>query len=141
METTGVFVKSSATRIVASTFGILVGLAGIEHGFFEMLQGNVKPDSVLFAAIGPEQRFWEYGTEHAFTLVPSLLVTGILAMIIGLLVIVWSAKSIQRRYGAGVLLLLSILLFLVGGGFAPDLPCHCSDLYRDSDQQAVGLVA
>jgi len=26
-------------------FGILVGLAGIEHGIFEILQGDVKPDA------------------------------------------------------------------------------------------------
>lgn len=109
----------SATRIVASTFGVLVGLAGIEHGLFEMLQGNVRPDSWLFAAIGPAQRFWEHGTEHAVTVVPNLFVTGILAMIVGLLVAAWSVWFVQRKYGAGVLLLLSILLFLVGGGFAP----------------------
>jgi hypothetical protein len=30
----------SATRVVASTLGVLVGLAGIDHGFFEVLQGN-----------------------------------------------------------------------------------------------------
>lgn len=38
------FLKNiGATKAVASTFGVLVGLAGIEHGFFEMLQGNVTP--------------------------------------------------------------------------------------------------
>jgi hypothetical protein len=29
---------NSATRIVASTFGVLAGLLGIEHGYFETLQ-------------------------------------------------------------------------------------------------------
>lgn len=86
----------SATRIVASTFGVLVGLAGIEHGLFEMLQGNVRPDSWLFAAIGPAQRFWEHGTEHAVTVVPNLFVTGILAMIVGLLVAAWSVEVLRR---------------------------------------------
>lgn len=109
----------SATRIVASTFGTLVGLAGIEHGFFEILQGDAKPASLMIEAIGPVQRFWEYGTEPAFTVIPSFLATGILAMIVGLLVVVWSAAFVQRRYGAAVLLLLSVLSFLVGGGFAP----------------------
>ena len=47
------------------------------------------------------------------------LVTGILAMIIGLLVAIWSIAFIHRKYGAGVLLVLSIILWLVGGGFAP----------------------
>lgn len=109
----------SARRIVASTFGILVGLAGIDHGVFEILQGNIKSEGLMIKAIGPAQRFWEYGTEPALTIVPSFLVTGILAVIIGVLVIIWAAGFVDRRYGAGVLLLLSVLLFLVGGGFAP----------------------
>lgn len=109
----------SATRKVASTFGILVGLAGIDHGIFEILQGDVKPGSLMIEAIGPAQRFWEYGTEPALTIIPSFLVSGIFAVIVGLLVIVWAAGFVHRKYGAGVLLLLSVLLFLVGGGFAP----------------------
>lgn len=119
MENTEASNKTSATRIVASTFGVLVGLAGIEHGFFEILQGSRKPGSLLFEAIGPAQRFWEHGTEHALTIVPNLLVTGILAMLLGILVVLWSVGFVQKKYGAGVLLLLSILLFLVGGGFSP----------------------
>jgi hypothetical protein len=109
----------SATRIVASAFGILVGLAGIDHGIFEILQGDVKPDDLMIAAIGPAQRFWEYGTEPALTVIPSFLVTGILAVILGILVIVWAAGFVQRKYGAVILLLLAVTLFLVGGGFAP----------------------
>ena len=109
----------SATRAVASTLGVLVGLAGIEHGFFEMLQGNVMPSGIMIDAIGPEQRFWEYGTETALTIVPNFLVTGILAAIVGLLVTMWAGYWIGKKYGARVLMLLSIILWLVGGGFAP----------------------
>jgi hypothetical protein len=109
----------SATQMVASTLGVLVGLAGIDHGFFEVLQGNVAPDGLMIDAIGPAQRFWEYGTETALTIVPNFLVTGILAIVFGLLVTVWAAAYVQRKHGAGVLMLLSIILFLVGGGFAP----------------------
>jgi len=109
----------SATRAVASTFGVLVGLAGIEHGFFEILQGNVTPSDIMIDAIGPAQRFWEYGTETALTIIPSFLVTGILAMIVGLLVSIWAYAFIDRKYGAWILMFLSILLWLVGGGFAP----------------------
>jgi hypothetical protein len=111
--------NNGATGAVASVFGVLVGLAGIEHGLFEMLQGNVSPSDIMTAAIGPAQRFWEYGTERALTIVPSFLVTGILAIIFGILVTVWAAAFIDRKYGATVLLLLSVTLWLVGGGFAP----------------------
>ena len=109
----------SATRAVASTLGVLVGLAGIEHGFFEMLQGNVAPSGIMIEAIGPAQRFWEYGTERALTIIPNFFVTGILAIIVGLLVTIWAGAFIDRKYGAWILLLLSIILWLVGGGFAP----------------------
>ena len=68
-----------ATRLVASTLGVLVGLAGIDRGIFEMLQGDTPPTSLMIAPIGPHQRLWEHGTEWAITIVPSLLWTGILA--------------------------------------------------------------
>ena len=110
---------NSATRAVASTFGVLVGIAGIEHGFFELLQGNVTPSDIMINAIGPAQRFWEYGTERALTIIPNFLVTGILAMVFGLLVTIWAGLFIDRKHGAGVLMLLSIILWLVGGGFGP----------------------
>ena len=108
-----------ATRAVASTLGVLVGLAGIEHGFFEVLQGNVTPSDIMIDAIGPAQRFWEYGTERALTIIPNFFVTGILTIIVGLLVTIWAGAFIDRKYGARVLMLLSIILWLVGGGFAP----------------------
>jgi len=52
-------------------------------------------------------------------IVPNFLITGILAMIAGLLVTIWADAFIDRNYGARVLLLLAIVLFLVGGGFGP----------------------
>jgi uncharacterized PurR-regulated membrane protein YhhQ (DUF165 family) len=105
--------------VIASTLGVLVGLAGIEHGFFEILQGNVKPTSIWIDAIGPSQKFWEYATEKAITIAPNFFVAGVLAIIVGFLVTIWAAAFIQRKYGASILFLLSILLWLVGGGFAP----------------------
>jgi hypothetical protein len=109
----------SATRIVTSTLGILVGLAGIEHGIFEVLQGDIMPSDILIDAIGPAQRFWEYGTERALTVIPNFFITGILAIFFGILVTIWAVMFIQRRYGAQIFFLLAIILWLVGGGFAP----------------------
>ena len=108
-----------ATRTVASTLGVLVGLAGIDHGIFEILQGNTPTNDIMIAAIGPAQRFWEYGEETALTIVPNFLLTGILAVIFGILVAIWSVAFIDRRYGSVIFLLQGSILFLVGGGFAP----------------------
>jgi hypothetical protein len=108
----------NATRIIVSMVGILCGISGLEHGFFETLQGNATPSGLLISAIGPANRFWPGGTETALTVIPNFLITGILAMLASLAVIVWSAAFIQRKGGAAVFLLLSIFQFLVGGGFA-----------------------
>jgi hypothetical protein len=108
-----------ATRITASTLGILVGLAGVDHGIFEILQGNVPPDGVMIEAIGEAQRFWEYGVETALTIVPSFLISGILSVILGIIVVVWAGWFVDKKGGPAILMALSISLFLVGGGFAP----------------------
>jgi hypothetical protein len=111
----------SATKSTATTIGILASLAGMEHGFFEVLQGNHAAGGLVIEAIGPAQRFWEEGTEIALTLVPNFLLTGILAISVGLAMIIWSSFFVQTRYGALVLALLAVLLFIFGGGFAPPI--------------------
>lgn len=82
--------NNHATKTVASTFGVLVGLAGIQHGIFEILQGNVVTNDFMIDAIGTEQMFWEYATETALTIIPNFLITGIFAVIFGLLVTIWT---------------------------------------------------
>jgi hypothetical protein len=112
-----------ATRLVASWFGVAAGIAGIEHGYFEVLQGNVRPESLMIASMGPPcdpEKVWN-ACEPAMTLIPSFLVTGILAIIAGLAVLIWAAASIQRRNGGLVLIFLSFALLLVGGGIFPPL--------------------
>jgi hypothetical protein len=112
-------ITESAMRGVATAYGILVGLAGIEHGIFEILQGDVATDGIMIDAIGDAYRFWPGAMETALTIVPNFLWTGILAVIFGVLVVIWASIFVQRKFGATLLLLLTIILFLVGGGFAP----------------------
>jgi hypothetical protein len=110
-----------AIRVVATALGIAAGLLGLEHGYFETQQGNVAPNALLITAIGPPCQpatAW-HGCEPALTLIPSFLVTGVLAMVVALVVLIWSAAFVQRDHGGVVLLLLMILLFLVGGGLIP----------------------
>ncbi|MFX1505323.1 MAG: hypothetical protein ACFFDC_04320 [Promethearchaeota archaeon] len=122
----------SATRLVASTFGVLVGIFGMEHGFFEMLQGNVLPTEAplglpidllgfgfVIDAIGSGHEFWSGASEPAFTIIPNFLITGILAMIVGGVIVIWSLVFIEKKFGARIFFLLCIVLFLVGGGSPP----------------------
>lgn len=108
--------KIKGTKAVAAALGVCVGVSGLDHGFFEVLQGNTATPAFIVQAIGPAQRMWIYGTEEAFTLVPNFLVTGFLAMVAGLLTILWSLRCVDRPNGGRVLLLLGGLMFLVGGG-------------------------
>jgi len=109
----------SALRATASVFGVYAGLLGMEHGFFETLQGNVAPKGIKILAVGPPGLPFPFGHEPAMTLIPNFLATGILAMTFGLLIMVWAAMLVQRKHGAVVLVLLSIVFLLVGGGFGP----------------------
>lgn len=107
---------SRGVAAVAAALGVFVGVSGLDHGFFEILQGSTPTPGLIVQAIGPAQRMWVYGTEEAFTLIPDFLVTGILAMLVGLAIIVWSVRFLHRPDGSRVLLLLGLLLLLVGGG-------------------------
>jgi hypothetical protein len=112
-----------ATRVAASLFGIIAGVAGLEHGYFEILQGSTKPDSVMIASMGPPcvpEEIWN-ACEPAMTILPDFLITGILAVIIGLVIIIWSMGFIQRKRGGIILIILSVLLLLFGGGLFPPL--------------------
>ena len=107
-----------ATRANVATLGTIFGLSGMNHGFFEALQGNVPTGGLFISAIGEAQRMWPHGAEFAFTLIPNFLLTGIAAMIVGLALVAWSLGSVHRKSGPTVFLLLFILLLLVGGGVA-----------------------
>ena len=106
----------NATRVIVSTLGVLFGISGMIHGFFEALQGNTPTGGMLISAIGEAHRMWPHGNEPAFTLIPNFLITGILAMIVGFSIIIWSVGFVHKKNGPLIFLLLFILLFLVGGG-------------------------
>jgi hypothetical protein len=111
----------SATRVTVSTFGILAGLAGIEHGVGEVLQGNQPPAGLVIESWPESEAFRILAGEPALTIVPNLLLSGILTIIASVVFLIWVTIFIERKHGAIVLLLLSIVLLLVGGGFGPPL--------------------
>lgn len=111
--------SNKASKLILSTFGILVGLAGIEHGIFEMLQGNVPTNDIVIDAIGDSFTFWEGTGERALSILPTFLLAGISSIILGIVVVICSSLFVQRRFGATIFLILTFTLFLVGGGMAP----------------------
>ncbi|MDH5387178.1 MAG: hypothetical protein OEY06_01870 [Gammaproteobacteria bacterium] len=108
-----------AAKAIASVFGVLGGLGGIVHGVGEVLQGNIKPDGMLFSswAQGPIALYLD--GDPAFTIIPNFLITGILTLLISTLVVSWSCIFIEKKHGGFILILLSIAMLLVGGGIGP----------------------
>jgi hypothetical protein len=111
----------NATRITTATFGTLMGLAGLEHGIGEALQGNIAPAGIMFASWPRSELFRIVGGEPAMTVVPNLLVTGAVAILLSMIFIAWAILFVQKKNGGLVLILLSIAMLLVGGGFAPPI--------------------
>jgi hypothetical protein len=111
------FQNLNATRIIVTTIGVFSGLfSGMNHGLFEILQGNKPTDGLFILAIGEAQRLWPRGGELAFTLIPNFLITGIVSMIVGAAMVIWSIWFLPTKHGRTVFLGLFILSFLVGGG-------------------------
>ncbi len=110
-----------ATRLLVSTFGGLVAVAGIEHGIGEVLQGSVRPGHLAILSWPGPGPFQALGGEPAMTLLPSLLAAGIFTILVSAAFLVWAALFIERRHGALVLLLLCIPMLLAGGGFSPPI--------------------
>ena len=105
-----------ATRTIVSILGAFFAIGGIDHGVFEILHGNTPTTGLFIQSIGLANRFWVYGTEDAFTLIPNFLLTGILAVIFSLAIMVWLVGFIHTPHGPSVFFLLFVGLFLVGGG-------------------------
>ncbi len=98
-----------------------MAFAGVEHGVGEILQGPVAPAGLAIESWPDVKAFEILGGEPALTVIPNLLVSGVLAVIVALTLGIWSVMFVERRYGGLVLISLSVLLLLVGGGFGPVL--------------------
>lgn len=112
-----------ATKIVASVTGIIAGLAGMEHGIFELLQKNARSSSLMFASMGAPCNpvtAWN-GCEPAMSIISDFMLMGIITIVLGTLLGIWSGFFIGRKGSGWVTLLLSVLLLLFGGGFFPPI--------------------
>lgn len=107
------------TRVTASILGIFAGIGGgVFHGVGEILQCSVTPNGIYIQAYPTMQAT---AGEPAMTLIPNFLLTGILAIIIGIIVTIWAAAFIERKNGGLILILLTIIMLLFGGGIIPPL--------------------
>jgi hypothetical protein len=110
----------AATRTIASILGVLVGMASIEHGVLECLQGRRPIPGLIVNALGQGYSWtvWKQGGEGAITLLPNFLLSGIVATLLGMLMIVWALRFLSSRHSPIVFLTLGVTSFLFGGGVA-----------------------
>jgi hypothetical protein len=96
----------SSSRVFASITGIITGLSGAAHGFFEMGQGNRPTPGLFMDGMG------------ALSILPNYFYTGLAAALIGFAVATWSVVRLHRRGGPSVFAVLAVLLVATGGGIA-----------------------
>jgi len=97
---------NSATKIIVTSLGVLIGVSSIiNHGFFEILQGN-KTAGFFIESVGEGNFIGAPAGEEAITLIPNFLYSGIATILVSLFIIIWSLN------------LLCILLSFAGGGTA-----------------------
>lgn len=112
-------VSGSRRMLVVLFLGLFAGIGGASHGPGEMFQGSAAPTGLMIEA-------WPSLTllngEPAMTLIPNYLVTGILAVVMGIVVATWTAISVGRRNGGLILILLSVLMLPSGAGLMPPIP-------------------
>lgn len=107
------------TRVAASLLGVFAGIGGgVFHGIGEILQGSLAPNEIMIQAYPAMQAI---AGEPAMTIVPNFLLTGVLAIIMGFIVTIWSVAFIERKNGGLILILLSIIMLLLGGGIIPPI--------------------
>lgn len=112
--------QSAQHRFIA-VMGAWMGAAGVEHGVGEILQGSVVPEGIMILSWPDSAFFQSLSGEPAMTIIPDMLVTGILAVLISLLFAAWSVFFSTRRHGGRVMMLLALLMLLFGGGIFPPL--------------------
>ena len=98
-----------------------MGMAGIEHGIGEIVQGNTVPQSLVFPSWPHAGFFSMVAGEPAMSLVPNLLVSGIFTLIVAGVYIYWAFRQPVAGYNTGVQAILAIVMLMVGGGIFPPL--------------------
>lgn len=111
--------RSPATRTCVATIGLVVAFAALEHGIGEILQGSRPAPGLVFESWPDSAAFAVLDGEPAMSVIPDLLVAGIATSLLAV-GFAWTALRVARiRHGGLLLVGLSLVLLLAGGGLAP----------------------
>ena len=93
------------TLLYVEIQGFFIGLLAIVHGFYVALQGNKQTEGLFVL-------------NSVFTIIPNYLASGILAILVAIVLMLWTIYATNNSHFSLIFLLLGVLLFLVGGGVA-----------------------
>ena len=113
--------KIGGVRLVVASFAILCGVTGVMAGCFEISQGNKETDGFVITTIEPDHALAGELTYFAVTVIPNLMLTGIAAIIVSTIVVVWAVFFVEKSHGPLILLGLFVAQTLVGGGWVLDM--------------------
>lgn len=132
---------NKSTRIATSIIGVYAGILGIIHGYFEIQQGTVVVTGIMVNAIGipcQPNTVW-HACLPAMTFLPNFLSSGIAAVIISFIALIWAAAFIQRKHGNLVLILLSVLMLIFGAGFVPSYTAIIAGIFAAQIHARISL--
>lgn len=111
----------AATLDTVRVLGLLAALNGVDHGIGAITQGPGSPPDLVYESWAHVDAFDPLNGEPALTVIPDLLVSGLLTVLAAVALGTWVTLCPARRHSAPIVLGLALLLLLVGGGFGPPL--------------------
>lgn len=113
--------RATATRRTVQWLGLIAATAGVEHGIGEVAQGWQRPPGLVFLSWAETGAFRLLGGEPAMSLIPDFVLSGLATVAVAIVLGVWCATQVHRRSAGLVIIAMSLVLLLVGGGFGPPL--------------------
>jgi hypothetical protein len=98
--------KIPPTRAIASTFGAIAGLSNMAYAVAEALEGHARPAAGFFTLNG----------QPAITVLPDMLVTGVIGFCLGLAFAICAIFYSKRWRGGLMMLLIACLQIPFGAG-------------------------
>ena len=93
-------------RAMTSTFGAIAGLANLAFGLAEAMQGHARPVAAFFTLNG----------QPALTVIPDMLLTGLIGMTLSLVYAAWALFFVRRWRGGFVMILIACAQIPFGAG-------------------------
>jgi len=112
---------NNSVKISLIIVGLYECILSLLHGIFEMLQGFTSTNGIFIYAISKinqGKEMW-HGNFPAITILPNFLITGFCSILLSVLIFLYLFTRKNTKYNIYILIGLSILLLLFGGGFVP----------------------